>query len=238
MASSERPFHIRYLNEELERRKKRNPHYSLRAFALFLRLDPGSLSRILTEKNELSLVRCTRISDRLALTEENRRLFMASVAADRTQRTLLILQHAVSDRELGASSDRDEAPMGQAEVCEAMLKMSSEWIYVLDEKRRFIFSNPAGALLAGKGCHEMVSHTLAEVGLPERLSVVLESLRQSVMSGRDGVWEAFDLGKGSDRRRFDAEGVAIACANGQSRACLIRVHDITRWSTSGQAVSP
>ncbi len=228
MAASERPFHIRYLHEELERRKKKNPQYSLRAFALFLKLDPGSLSRILTEKKELSLIRSLRISDRLALTEESRQLFMSSVAVDRTHRSLLNLPHARVDQEQGAARDADESPIAKAEVCEAILKMPSEWIYVLDEKQRFIFSNPAGALLAGKGCNEMVTRTLPEVGLPEGLSTVIESLRQSVMSGRDDVWESFDLGAGSERRRFDAEGVAIACASGKSRACLIRVHDIKR----------
>src|SRR5947209_6020860 len=40
------PYHIHILRSELERRRRKNPRYSLRAFSARLGVDPSGLSRI------------------------------------------------------------------------------------------------------------------------------------------------------------------------------------------------
>ena len=57
----QQPFHIRFLREELQRRKERNPAYSLRAFARTLSMDPSDLSKFLSGRKQLTLKGTARL---------------------------------------------------------------------------------------------------------------------------------------------------------------------------------
>lgn len=62
------------LKFELERRRKANPAYSLRAFARFLEMSPAALSQLISGKRGLSFKRLGSILDKLGLApEENAR---------------------------------------------------------------------------------------------------------------------------------------------------------------------
>ncbi len=74
-----RPFHLEVLCQELESRKKRNPKYSLRAFAHSLTLDPAALSRIMSNKRNLSLRAARNVVQALKLNPDVRVKFQHSV---------------------------------------------------------------------------------------------------------------------------------------------------------------
>lgn len=74
-----RPAHIEFLADELDRRKTRNPRYSLRGFAQYLEMEPAALSRILGGKQPLSLRSTRRIAEILNLNDVEREDFFRSV---------------------------------------------------------------------------------------------------------------------------------------------------------------
>jgi transcriptional regulator with XRE-family HTH domain len=66
-----------FLQEELVRRIKSNPRYSLRAFAKFLQVDPSLLSKLLNGKRKLSANFVRQAAERLELSPEITRGFLA-----------------------------------------------------------------------------------------------------------------------------------------------------------------
>lgn len=86
-----KPYHISVLLREIEKRKQKNSRYSLRGFANFLEMAPSTLSRILTNGQELSVSATKKIMKKLELSEDEKVLFIASVAEEKKIRTLLTL---------------------------------------------------------------------------------------------------------------------------------------------------
>jgi len=65
-----------FISEELARRMKKNPHYSLRAFAKHLGLSAGELSELIRGKRKLSIKSCMKIAKALSFTvAETQQLF-------------------------------------------------------------------------------------------------------------------------------------------------------------------
>ncbi len=65
-----------FLRQEFEHRLKRNPRYSLRAFARQLGLHPARLSYVLSGKHGLSRHAAALLADRLGLSAEERSYFL------------------------------------------------------------------------------------------------------------------------------------------------------------------
>jgi transcriptional regulator with XRE-family HTH domain len=82
---------------KLKKRKQKNSRYSLRGFANFLDIAPSTLSRILTNSQELSVSATKKIMKKLALLDDEKFLFIASVAEEKKIRTLLSLALLSSD---------------------------------------------------------------------------------------------------------------------------------------------
>lgn len=74
------PYYILCLKEVFSERKKRNPAYSLRAFAKQLDISASTLSQILSEHTVPSTELADKIVAKLALSSRKRQLFMASFA--------------------------------------------------------------------------------------------------------------------------------------------------------------
>jgi uncharacterized protein (TIGR02147 family) len=74
------------LKNELERRMSKNPHYSLRAFAQGLNVNPGGLSSILNNKKEMGTKLAMRVVDNLGLSAQQRNHFLKSVHAEKAKR--------------------------------------------------------------------------------------------------------------------------------------------------------
>ncbi|MEQ1876140.1 MAG: TIGR02147 family protein [Bdellovibrionia bacterium] len=70
-----------FLSEELARRQKANPRYSLRAFARHVGLSPGELSELLNDKRKLSVKSAVRIARALSLntTESKHLMYLAQL---------------------------------------------------------------------------------------------------------------------------------------------------------------
>ena len=75
------------LLQELETRKERNPHYSLRAFARDLGVGSTSLSDVLAAKRNFSRSNLDKISEKLCLSPEQRDAMLAEVATKQTKKT-------------------------------------------------------------------------------------------------------------------------------------------------------
>jgi len=82
------PYYRLFLQSELARRCRKNPRYSLRAFAGHLDMDPGAFSRILNGKRPLSPRLARRLTDSLSLAPEDQMRFLNSVAQDRAYQGL------------------------------------------------------------------------------------------------------------------------------------------------------
>lgn len=82
---------------ELEARCKRNPNYSLRAFASSLQVSPSSLSMILNGKRQLSYESAGKIADRLGLSPKAKNLFLQNLALQK-----------LGDKVPSASLDKDD----------------------------------------------------------------------------------------------------------------------------------
>lgn len=80
---------VAWLRDEYIRRRTKNNHYSLRAFARHLGLRPGPLSEILSEKRGISAKLLSRIVDKLGLTPAQKRLFLEHMAHSQKCRSLL-----------------------------------------------------------------------------------------------------------------------------------------------------
>ncbi len=75
-------YHLEILRAELRRRKQTNPRYSLRSFARFLDIDPGNLSKIISQKKVLAITTAERLAERLNLDTQQRTIFLSSVWTD------------------------------------------------------------------------------------------------------------------------------------------------------------
>jgi len=76
------------LRDELDRRTRKNPRYSLRAFARSLEIDATALWRVLTGRRHLTQKSASQLADKLGCDAEGRRMFLASVAREREQEKL------------------------------------------------------------------------------------------------------------------------------------------------------
>ena len=74
----EQDFYLNILKSEFSRRQSLNPIYSLRSFALFLEINPASLSSILKGDRGLPVNKAKDIADKLKLNELERSKFIES----------------------------------------------------------------------------------------------------------------------------------------------------------------
>lgn len=96
-----------FLEEELKTRKKRNPGYSLRAFARDLSIPAPKLSEILRGMSGLSATSAGRLADKLHLTEEEKKWFVSAVVANhgRSKRDRAQALQAISEIKHSQSFD-------------------------------------------------------------------------------------------------------------------------------------
>ncbi|MBI3557121.1 MAG: TIGR02147 family protein [Deltaproteobacteria bacterium] len=74
--------HIRFLNEELARRMRVNPRYSLRSFARQLGVSPGELSELLRGKRKLSFKLAVKIAIKLDLSMDEKNHLLSLVQGE------------------------------------------------------------------------------------------------------------------------------------------------------------
>ncbi len=84
-------YYRQLLVSEFEKRKTRNPRYSLRAFARTLNLDNGFLSKLLSGKTMLSIDLADQLTKRLQLSKEERSEFIVSAIEEQKCHALYLL---------------------------------------------------------------------------------------------------------------------------------------------------
>jgi transcriptional regulator with XRE-family HTH domain len=118
-----KPYHIELLIQEIARRKLQNSRYSLRAFARHLGIAPSTLSRVLSNTQELSVSGSRKILRKLKFTEEQKLIFISSVAEEKKRRALQLLARGLgkldADHDYGFSVDGviDIALRALADAC-------------------------------------------------------------------------------------------------------------------------
>lgn len=149
------PFHVKMLLDEVQRRKETNPRYSLRAFSKFLGIGPSTLSRILSNHQELSLTACRNIIKKLHFNHDDCLLFIASVAEEKKLRALRLLSSTIDD---------------DSSSFEWMTTNTPDLMFVLDRKGRCIHANSPVAEFFKLEPNQVIGKTLAEIGIPEDIA--------------------------------------------------------------------
>jgi len=78
-------FYLSLLKEELVERQKKNPSYSLRSYADFLGIHPGTLSSVFNGKRTLPLTSADKITLRLGLSPKEKMDFLKSLATEKAK---------------------------------------------------------------------------------------------------------------------------------------------------------
>jgi len=73
-----------FLNQEYQRRKERNPNFSLRSFAKWLDISPAQISQMLAGKRPVTLNTLKKITDRIGLSPNEKKSLMTSLLADKS----------------------------------------------------------------------------------------------------------------------------------------------------------
>jgi signal transduction histidine kinase len=89
------PDYVLRIRSELERRKLRNPCYSMRAYARQLGMDPSALSRVLNGHQALSPRCCASLVKKLALPEGESKAFVESFVEEHRARAASSLMQAL-----------------------------------------------------------------------------------------------------------------------------------------------
>lgn len=225
---SAKPFYIKLLLDEIGKRKNKNPRYSLRAFARYLGMSPSTLSRILSNSQELSHSACKTIIKKLKFKREDSVLFIASIAEERKHRAYKVLYSMIED------STGDDG----AESYQWMLSNNPDLLFVFDLQGRCIHANDSSAQFFNIHHEEMVGKTMDEIGIHEDISQKIETCLISVFNDPriEKVEECYETN--GDTRCFEITLVPVGHSSSiHAVACHWR--DITErikierlWKTS------
>lgn len=115
-----------YLQNEFEKRKVRNPHYSLRAFARDLGASPSRISEAINGKRGISLKLASQLIQKLGIEGYDAQIFRLSVEAEHS-RSQLQKNQAQEKLQQALSAPPEQAPKTITMVdwvAEALLKMN------------------------------------------------------------------------------------------------------------------
>jgi uncharacterized protein (TIGR02147 family) len=87
---------IDWLRAEYNQRKARNPQYSLRAFAQYLKIPPGPLSEILAKKRKLTPKLGRHLATRLSFSSEEKNSFLKLIQKTRDSQKVISALTAAS----------------------------------------------------------------------------------------------------------------------------------------------
>lgn len=164
------PFHIRRLQHEIEIRKAKNSRYSLRAFAKYLGLGSSTLSRILSNQQELSQSACKNIIRKLKFDHDDTVLFISSIAEEKKRRAYQELFSLIED---GA----DPTPF---QSFEWMLSNTPDLMFVFDKSGRIIHVNEPVSQFFQLPIVNIIGKTMDEIGMHKDISSKIKPSLKSV----------------------------------------------------------
>jgi PAS domain S-box-containing protein len=193
-----RPFHISMLLGEIEKRKKSNPRYSLRAFARFLGVGPSTLSRILSNHQELSLTACKNIIKKMKFNHDDCMLFISSLAEEKKRRAYKVLY--------GIIEDSTEEELNSYEW---LLANTPDLMFVFDRYGRCIHANEPVAQFFEISPLMIIGKTMEEIGVAPEICKKIRDGMDVVFKDphRLSVEECYELD--GDTRCFEINLVPI-----------------------------
>ncbi len=172
-------YHAILLNE-LERRKRKNPAYSLRAFARDLEIPAPKLSEILRGKKGMSAQRGKKIALMLGLSEVETRLFLDLVES----------RHGRSQRERTAALKRLKTRWSEYELSLETFEVISGWhhfalLELTELDGRWDRVRMAEALGLSQNIVDQAIGRLMHLGLLEEKKESLHQTKESLVTSRD-----------------------------------------------------
>lgn len=168
---NDKPFHLELLHHEIQKRKLSNPRYSLRAFSRHLGMGPSTLSRILSNNQDLSLSASKKIIKKLKFNSDDRRLFISSIAEEKKQRTLSSLSRSIH-------SEDEEYLVS----FEEMLRSSRDLLIIMDRSGRCAHANETAAKYFALPRHQIIGKTMVMAGFPVDLALKIACEIEKVWS--------------------------------------------------------
>lgn len=228
------PYFVKVLRDELARRKTRNSRYSLRAFARFLEIDPASLSRVLSGKQDLSVQSGIIILTKLALPAEKAAPFIAAIANDKRNRSMALLTAAIDlkySRVTDVGNPRNERILTHGpwhlKSSDDIISVSNEFNSIMDLEGRFLDANETLARDLNTIPCNLIGKTWNDTGYPADLVRQLNQQQNEVVeSGREQRFE-FHFGEGSERRYLERTVMPIFGRDGDMRGWSSSIRDIT-----------
>lgn len=166
------PFHIRRLQQEIQIRKEKNPRYSLRAFAKYLGMGPSTLSRILSNQQELTQGICKNIIKKLKFDHDDSVLFISSIAEERKRR-------AYQDLYLLLENQNEQRPL---QTFEWMLAKTPDLMFVFDSQGRIIHASDSVSQFFEKPGENIIGMTMDEIGMHDDISKKIKECLRSVFA--------------------------------------------------------
>ena len=172
-----------FLFRELDRRKRKNPHYSLRAFARDLSIPAPKLSQILNNKCGLSRARGMKIASGIGLSEAETEIFL----------NLIESQHARSERDRLTARIKlaTQNAMEQMRIDMESFKVISDWyhfsILELSEIRGFEMTteNIARSLNLTTDVVQSAIERLILLGLLKKTDSGFQQTHQNIVTTSD-----------------------------------------------------
>ncbi len=112
------PIHVELLHAAFERRRARNPRYSIRAFAKHMSLHPSSMCRILAAKQKISVSSARVFLDRLDFDDRDKVAFAASLSHEKAREVWKDLAPYLCDNAANARAENQSNEERDRELVE------------------------------------------------------------------------------------------------------------------------
>lgn len=155
------PHHIEMLLREFAKRKETNPRYSLRAFARFLDMSSATLSRVLANRQEISLSASKKIIKKLNFSEHESLVFVRSIAEEKCNRAYQVL----------ACNIEANAPFPHERNLTFIFNLNHECIYL----------NDMAAKLEKEFCNKNAAEVMATIGFDDHATEFIEDCLERVI---------------------------------------------------------
>lgn len=172
-----------YLQFEFEARKKRRPHYSLRAFARDLELSPSALSEYLNGKLTFSEERVLHICKKIQLKANQVEHWIDLIRMESSS--------SKADREVASAKVRARATQEKGSIALELFKVISDWYHFallelidIDEKYQD-HKTAAKALGIDAKTVQVAWDSLIQVGLAEKTDGIYKASTLATFAGED-----------------------------------------------------
>lgn len=161
------PHHIQMLLKEYSQRKEANPRYSMRAFARYLGMSSPTLSRVLSNTQDISLTDCKKILKKLDFTEQESIVFVRSVAEQKCNRTYKVLSTTLNHGDL--------------------FPHEKNLLFVSNLQHQCIYLNDVAARIHEQSLEQDMKDVLAKIGFSEEVVKFVNQCLDKVVTKGEAI---------------------------------------------------